>query len=435
MFRRAVTPRGGLGLAIVIVLLLGGIFVVGAGAAPASAVGSDPVDSEPTVVAVGPVRLLDTRAGASTFDGEHAGGGMVAAGQTVRVPIAGRGGVPESSVAVIANVTIVAPGAAGHATVYPCGAVPDASTLNYAAGKTVANSTFAGLDADGGLCVSTYAEAHVLVDVTAYLPNGHKWRPLVPARLLDSREGGTTIDGEFRQLSVTDGASVQITGRGGVSTHIGEPVSAVALNVTAIGRDAPGHVTIRPCGTKVGTSTVNFGAGEVKANGIILPLDAHGRACMDTVGWPDVVIDVVAVDPTLYSSKVVAELEALTPARLFDSRAGSGSVDGEFVGGGPSAAGGTTRLKVAGRGGVPDDAESVVVNVTVVAPTTAGHTTVFACDTDVPNTSTSNVLVGETIANTALVEVSETGEICIATHMSSHLVVDVLAAVYVNPAV
>jgi len=62
-------------------------------------------------------------------------------------------GVPASGVtSVVLNVTATAPTTAGHLTVYPSGAaVPTASTLNFAAGRTVPDNagqtkTFTGLD-------------------------------------------------------------------------------------------------------------------------------------------------------------------------------------------------------------------------------------------------------------------------------------------------
>ena len=106
-----------------------------------------------------PVRLADTRPT------------PVAAGKFVEVQIAGRGGVPVGAKAVVANVTLVNAAAPGFATVFPCGTVPDTSSVNYRAvtNEAVANEVIAKLSPTGSICVYTYAAANVLVDVAGYL--------------------------------------------------------------------------------------------------------------------------------------------------------------------------------------------------------------------------------------------------------------------------
>ena len=243
---------------------------------------------------------------------------------------------------------------------------------------------------------------------------------------VDHRVDGETVDDRFRGMGPRPESSVQIWGRGSVSGHEGEPVAAVALNVTAIGHDRPGHVTVYPCDEPT-TSTVNFGPGQVVANGIFVATNIHGRVCIATVGDPDVVIDVVGVDPTLARSGDVTWLDTISPVRLFDSRPGESTVDGDQVGSGITTAAGVTRIDIVGRGQVPASARAVVVNVTAVSAQGPGHTTVFGCDDDQPLASTSNVALGGTVANTAIANVSDDGQICVFTHMRSHLVVDVLA--------
>ena len=110
-------------------------------------------------VSLTPVRLADTRPT------------PVAAGATLEVPIAGRGGVPGDAKAVVANVTLVGAAAPGFATVFPCGTVPNASTANYlaVANEAVANEVIAKLSPTGSICVFTSAATNVLVDVVGHL--------------------------------------------------------------------------------------------------------------------------------------------------------------------------------------------------------------------------------------------------------------------------
>jgi hypothetical protein len=121
------------------------------------------------------------------------------------------------------------------------------------------------------------------VDVTPVdLPDHAALTPLVPARLLDSRAGATTVDGaqagEGRRSagSVTE---VVVAGRGGVPAS----ASAVVLNVTAVSPDAAGYLTVYPCGSPVPVaSNLNFNAGETRANQVTVDLGTGGKACFST---------------------------------------------------------------------------------------------------------------------------------------------------------
>ena len=63
---------------------------------------------------VGPSRLLDTRTGLGAA-------GPVGAGKSIKLQVAGRGGVPAGASAVALNVTATQPSGSGYLTVYPSG--------------------------------------------------------------------------------------------------------------------------------------------------------------------------------------------------------------------------------------------------------------------------------------------------------------------------
>ena len=78
--------------------------------------------------------MLDTRAGQSTIDGAQLGAGPVAAGTSLVLPIAGRGGVPTDATSVVLNVTADGAQGPGYVTVYACDAPqPVASNVNFVA--------------------------------------------------------------------------------------------------------------------------------------------------------------------------------------------------------------------------------------------------------------------------------------------------------------
>src|SRR6185295_18541998 len=86
-----------------------------------------------------PARLLESRSGLATIDGQFNGVGVRGAGTVTALTVAGRGGVSGDAAAVVLNVTVTDAQAAGFVTVFPCGSArPLASNLNYVAGSTVA---------------------------------------------------------------------------------------------------------------------------------------------------------------------------------------------------------------------------------------------------------------------------------------------------------
>lgn len=72
----------------------------------------------------------------------------------------------------------------------------------------------------------------------------------------------------------------------------------------------------------------------------------------------------------------------------------------------------------------PTDATAVVVNVTVADPAAPGYVTAVACGVDVPATSTVNYLEGQTVANSAIIAVTDR-RICVYSHAETDVIVDV----------
>lgn len=97
--------------------------------------------------------------------------GKIGPGQGLELSVTGRHGVPASGVAAVSiNLTLTEPQAAGYATVYPCGALPNASNLNVAAGQTRANAVIAPVSPRGTICVHASMRTHVIVDVNGWFP-------------------------------------------------------------------------------------------------------------------------------------------------------------------------------------------------------------------------------------------------------------------------
>ncbi|MEH1166272.1 hypothetical protein V6V47_12880 [Micromonospora sp. CPCC 205539] len=111
---------------------------------------------------------------------------------------------------------------------------------------------------------------------------------------------------------------------------------------------------------------------------------------------------------------------ALSPNRILDTRSGKGA---------PKAAVGAGRsvsLQVAGVGGVPTDASTVVLNVTVTGPTAGGYVAVYPSGVARPTASSLNFVKGWTGANSVTVKVGTNGKVDFYNSGgSTHIIADV----------
>ena len=55
---------------------------------------------------------------------------------------------------------------------YPCGARPDDSNVNFVTGQTVPDLVIAAVSSAGKICFYVYGTAHLLADVSGYVPTG-----------------------------------------------------------------------------------------------------------------------------------------------------------------------------------------------------------------------------------------------------------------------
>jgi len=343
--------------------------------------------------AVTPARILDTRTGA----------GALGPGTTRDVQITGQGGVPSTGVtAVTMNVTVTNTTAAGFLTVYPTGvARPLASSLNWTAGQTVPNLVHVAVSSNGQVTIFNSAgSTDVIFDVSGYdsttpatgSPVDGLLNPLVPARLLDTRNGTGAP-----QAAVGPGQTInlQVTGQGGVPAT---GVSAVVLNVTAVGPSAPGFITVFPTGSSQPlASNLNFVPGQVVPNRVTVKVGTGGQVSLfNSAGNVNLVADVGGwfTDPS-DSTATGSAFGGMTPNRIVDTRNGTGGFSS------PVGAGGTIVVTVPG---LPASATAVVLNVTVTNPTAPGFLTVWPDGVARPLASDLNFVSGQTVPNLVIVK-------------------------------
>lgn len=381
-----------------------------------------PVEYNPLV----PGRILDTRQqpGITTIDGQGLGHGVVAGGSEIQVQVGGRAGVPANASAVVLNVTVTGAQGASFVTVYPCGATrPTTSNLNFTLGQTIPNAVIAKLGSSGTVCIYTNATTDLIADVNGYFPAGSSYQPIVPARLLETRTdpGSSTVDGQgLGHGLVASGTEIelQVAGRAGVPAT----ASAAVLNVTVTGAQADGYVTVYPCGaTRPTTSNLNYSAGQTIPNAVISKLGSNGKICIYANGTTHVLADINGYFPATSNYKPIV------PGRILDTRTDPGSItiDGQGRGHGVVAGGTEIELQVAGRAGVPANATSAVLNVTVTGASGDGYVTVYPCGATRPTTSNLNYTLGQTIPNAVVAKLGTAGKVCLYANSTTHLIADV----------
>jgi hypothetical protein len=123
-----------------------------------------------------------------------------------------------------------------------------------------------------------------------------QYHPVTPCRVVDTRPGGPQAQAGI-MTSLQD-RTFQVQGFGTCGVPNG--AKAVSLNVTAVSPTAQGFLTLYPNGiANPGVSTINFVAGDIVANGAIVPLGTAGlvpnadlRVFAGTGGTVHVIIDV-----------------------------------------------------------------------------------------------------------------------------------------------
>jgi subtilisin family serine protease len=364
----------------------------GFGSTPSAEQIATPLTSNGAYFPLTPARIMDSRTGNGTTLARFTGGAPRA------LQVTGRGGVPGSGVAaVVMNVTVTGPNIPSHVTVWPSGAMPTASNLNFAAGDTVPNLVTVGVSGTGTVNFDLDAgSADLIADVVGYYGDGSgagasgaRYQSLAPSRILDSRFAN--------QYSSPWGAGVTRD-----LTLPGMPAgaTAVVLNVTATNPTAAGFATVWPSGLARPNpaSNLNFVPGQTTPNLVIAPIGANGKVSLyNSAGSTDFIADLVGWYGGAGATKLFTPLS--TPSRFLDSRFGTGLS-------GPWTAGQQRDLTIAGVNGVPTNATAVVMNVTVTNPTAASFATVWPSGGVRPDPASNlNFVAGQTVPNLAMVQI------------------------------
>jgi hypothetical protein len=185
-------------------------------------------------------------------------------------------------------------------------------------------------------------------------------------------------------------------------------VAAVTVNVTVTNASAASYLTVYPSGlSRPLASNLNWTPGQTVANLVEVAVGQDGTITVyNALGTVDVVVDVAGW--TSSSGSIGAMdglLRAVVPARIFDTRDGTGKL-------GP---GQSIDVQVAGAGGVPlAGAEAAVLNVTATSATEPSYLIAYPSGSTRPTASNVNFTAGATTPNRVMVKLGTGGRVTIA---------------------
>jgi hypothetical protein len=182
----------------------------------------------------------------------------------------------------------------------------------------------------------------------------------------------------------------------------------VVLNVTVTNTTASGYLVVYATGAvRPVASNLNWSTGQTVPNLVEVPVGLDGKVTLfNSQGSTDAIFDVAGYVSTAGQSSGSAGLfNPLPPARLLDTRTGTGGAT-------TLGAGGAVSLQVTGRANVPANGVSaVVLNVTATNPSASSYVTVWPDGAARPLASNLNFVAGQTVPNRVIVKVGTSGKV------------------------
>ncbi len=263
---------------------------------------------------------------------------------------------------------------------------------------------------------------------------GLQYYPLAhPVRLLDTRAGTTACFTPGAPLAANASRTQAAVGTCDGLT-IPAAARAVVGNATVVSPPAGGFITLFPSDAALPTaSNLNYVAGQVVPNAFTVTLSAAGSFNIYTPTATHFIVDIAGYyAPPGQGGLYYHPLPR--PVRLLDTRPGTTACDAP---GAPLAANAsrteTARTTCAGVI-IPNDAQAVVGNATVVTPPAGGFITLYPSGAQLPTVSNLNYLAGQIIPNAFTVTVGGDGAFNIYTPTSTHFIVDITGYYSANAA-
>ena len=341
-------------------------------------------------IPVTPCRVADTRWTNGPFGGPSLSGG---AKRDFNIPQSNCN-IPATAAAYALNVTAVPHTTLGLLTIWSAGVDrPNISIMNSWDGRYKANAAI--VPAGGNEAVSVYASdtTDVVLDINGYFvpagtPSALAFYPMAPCRVSDTRWPQGPLGGPYLAANQQRDLPVQ-------SSQCNIPASALAyaMNFTVIPKNGqPVWVfTAWPAGQPPpATSTLNAPTGTVVANAAILPAGTGGDIDVSASNDTDLAIDINGYFAPPATGGL--SLYANVPCRVLDTRQANGAFNGEL-----------TVNVLSSNCGVPQAAQALVFNATVVPSGPLWLLALWPDGGNQPNVSTLNSYDAAVTSNMAII--------------------------------
>jgi uncharacterized repeat protein (TIGR03803 family) len=252
-------------------------------------------------------------------------------------------------------------------------------------------------------------------EITGAPPVPYQFVTVAPCRLIDTRQtGGPITGGTFRTFPIPleGGCNIPAT------------ATAYSLNVSVVPIGKLGYLTMWPAGIDLRpvVSTLNSVDGRVKADAAIVPAGTNGGINIYVTDTTNVILDINGYFAPVSGSTL--EFYPLTPCRVADTRdptkpSGLGP---------PSLMGGQPRdfpILNATSCNIPSSAKAYSLNLTVVPHGKLGYLTVWPTGQNRPTVSTLNDVLGNVIANAAIVVAGTGNDVSAYATDNTDLIIDI----------
>jgi hypothetical protein len=170
----------------------------------------------------------------------------------VRVPLAGRGGIPSNATAVAVNTEVGSPTSDGYVRVTPAGKDAVVAAQVFTRGTTISNLVIVKLNGGAAQVKVSRGTATVFMDVAGYYADTDTGSVFVPMDTVRAYAGPVT----------TTARTVRLTGTAGVPGT----ATAVVANAETEQTTAAGYLRLTPSGQDAQVATQVFGARQAVSN-------------------------------------------------------------------------------------------------------------------------------------------------------------------------
>ncbi len=256
-----------------------------------------------------------------------------------------------------------------------------------------------------------------VVTVPTYAPT--TYHALPPTRILDTRNGIGLSGALVSHVAQT----FAVTGQAGVPAG----ATAVTGNLTVTGQTSLGYLSLGPTAMNYPiSSTLNFPVGDDRANGVTVALGAGGTLSLTYNAVAGATAHAI-FDVSGYFTPDTSgsTYHAVSPARLLDTRNGTGGISG------PLSSHVARSFGLTGGGSpIPAGATAVTGNLTVTGQTSGGYFFIGPDGTNDPTSSTLNFPVRDDRANNVTVALGAGGTLWVTfvaptAGNSAHAIFDV----------